>query len=135
MIFAIFVFTSSKNSVKFCSSILGITIFYELYAIIDTGNQQERVEVGTVIEVDYIADAKKGDKVKFDKVLLLSDGKTPHVGQPHVKKAYVSGKVVSQDKKDKVYAIQFRRRKDSKRIVGHRRKVTTINIEEIKNGS
>ena len=83
----------------------------------------------------YIADAKKGDKVKFDKVLLLSDGKTPHVGQPHVKKAYVSGKVVSQDKKEKVYAIQFRRRKDSKRIVGHRRKVTTINIEEIKNGS
>ena len=61
-----------------------------MYAIIDTGNQQERVEVGTVIEVDYIADAKKGDKVKFDKVLLLSDGKTPHVGQPHVKKAYVS---------------------------------------------
>ena len=41
-----------------------------MYAIIDTGNQQERVEVGTVIEVDYIADAKKGDKVKFDKVLL-----------------------------------------------------------------
>ena len=34
-----------------------------MYAIIDTGNQQERVEVGTVIEVDYIADAKKGDKV------------------------------------------------------------------------
>ena len=106
-----------------------------MYAIIDTGNQQERVEVGTVIEVDYIADAKKGDIVKFDKVLLLSDGKTPHVGQPHVKKAYVSGKVVSQDKKDKVYEIQLRRRKDSKRIVGHRRKVTTINIEEIKNGS
>ena len=42
-----------------------------MYAIIDTGNQQERVEVGTVIEVDYIADAKKGDKVKFDKVLLF----------------------------------------------------------------
>ena len=72
-----------------------------MYAIIDTGNQQERVEVGTVIEVDYIADAKKGDKVKFDKVLLLSDGKIPHVGQPHVKKAYVSGKVVSQIKKIK----------------------------------
>ena len=106
-----------------------------MYAIIDTGNQQEKVEVGTVIEVDYIADAKKGDKVKFDKVLLLSDGKDPLVGQPHVVKAYVSGKVVSQDKKDKVYAIQFRRRKDSKRIVGHRRKVTTINREEIKNGA
>ena len=57
-----------------------------MYAIIDTGNQQERVEVGTVIEVDYIADAKKGDKVKFDKVLLLSDGKTPHICQPHEKK-------------------------------------------------
>jgi len=112
-----------------------------MYAIIDTGNQQEKVEVGTLIEVDYIADAKKGDKINFDKVLLLSDGKSPVVGQPHIKKASVggggggSGKVVSQDKKDKVYAIQFRRRKDSKRIVGHRRKVTTINITEIKNGT
>ena len=106
-----------------------------MYAIIDTGNQQEKVEVGTLIEVDYIADAKKGDKINFDKVLLLSDGKSPIVGQPHIKKASVSGKVVSQDKKDKVYAIQFRRRQDSKRIVGHRRKVTTININEIKNGT
>ena len=70
-----------------------------MYAIIDTGNQQEKVEVGTVIEVDYMVDAKKGDKVKFDKVLLLSDGKDPLVGQPHVEKAYVSGKVVSQNKK------------------------------------
>ena len=36
-----------------------------MYAIIDTGNQQEKVEVGSVIEVDYMADKKKGDKVKF----------------------------------------------------------------------
>lgn len=106
-----------------------------MYAIIDTGNQQEKVEVGTIIEVDYMADKKKGDKVMFDKVLLLSNGKDATVGQPYVGKASVSGKVVSQDKKDKVYAIQFRRRKDSKRIVGHRRKVTTINISEINNGS
>ena len=42
-----------------------------MYAIIDTGNQQERVEVGTVIEVDYMADKKKGDKVMFDKVLFI----------------------------------------------------------------
>ena len=106
-----------------------------MYAIIDTGNQQEKVEVGSVIEVDYIADKKKGDKVKFEKVLLIADGKTPKIGTPHVAKASVSGEVVSQDKKDKVYAIQFRRRQDSKRIVGHRRKVTTINISEIKNGT
>ena len=51
-----------------------------MYAIIDTGNQQEKVEVGTIIEVDYMADKKKGDKVMFDKVLLLSDGKDATVG-------------------------------------------------------
>ena len=106
-----------------------------MYAIIDTGNQQEKVEVGSVIEVDYMADKKEGDKVKFEKVLLVADGKNPKIGTPHVAKASVSGEVVSQDKKDKVYAIQFRRRKDSKRIVGHRRKVTKINISEIKNGT
>ena len=88
-----------------------------MYAIIDTGNQQERVEVGTVIEVDYIADAKKGDKVKFDKVLLLSDGKTPHVGQPHVKKAYVSGKVVSQKKKIKFMQYNLEEEKIPKELL------------------
>ena len=106
-----------------------------MYAIIDTGNSQENVEVGSQIEVDFLSDKKKGDVVKFEKVLLVSDGKSPQIGKPYVSKASVSGKVVSQDKKDKVYAIQFRRRKDSKRIVGHRRKVTTIDIKEINNGS
>ena len=104
-----------------------------MYAIIDTGNNQEKVEIGSKIEVDFISDKKKGDTVKFDKVLLLSDGKTPKIGKPYVAKAFVSGKVLDHAKKDKVYAIQFRRRKDSKRIVGHRRKVTMIDIKEINN--
>ena len=78
-----------------------------MYAIIDTGNQQEKVEVGSVIEVDYMADKKKGDKVKFEKVLLITDGKTPKIGTPHVAKAFVSGEVVSQDKKDKVFGIDL----------------------------
>ena len=86
-----------------------------MYAIIDTGNSQEKVEVGSQIEVDFLSDKKKGDQVKFEKVLLISDGKAPKIGKPYVSKAFVSGKIVSQDKKDKVYAIQFRRRKDSKR--------------------
>jgi ribosomal protein L21 len=67
--------------------------------------------------------------------LLIPDGKTPKIGTPHVAKAFVSGEVVSQDKKDKVYAIQFRRRKDSKRIVGHRRLVSSIYICVIWDGS
>ena len=85
-----------------------------MYAIIDTGNSQEKVEVGSIIEVDFISDKKDGDKVKFEKVLLISDGKSPKIGKPYVSKAFVEGKVVSHNKKDKVYDIQFRRRKDSK---------------------
>ena len=76
-----------------------------MYAIIDTGNNQEKVEIGSKIEVDFISDKKKGDTVKFDKVLLLSDGKTPKIGKPYVAKAFVSGKVLDHAKKDKVYAI------------------------------
>jgi len=106
-----------------------------MYAIIDTGNSQEKVEVGSIIEVDFISDKKDRDNVKFEKVLLISDGKSPKIGKPYVSKAFVEGKVVSHNKKDKVYAIQFRRRKDSKRIVGHRRKVTMIDIKEINNGT
>lgn len=106
-----------------------------MYAIIDTGNSQEKVEVGSIIEVDFLSDKKDGDKVKFEKVLLISDGKSPKIGKPYVLKAFVEGKVVSHTKKDKVYAIQFRRRKDSKRIVGYRRKITKIDIKEINNGT
>ena len=50
-----------------------------MYAIIDTGNSQEKVEVGSIIEVDFISDKKDGDKVKFEKVLLISDGKSPKI--------------------------------------------------------
>ena len=62
-----------------------------MYAIIDTGNGQEKVEVGSQIEVDFLSDKKKGDQVKFEKVLLISDGKAPKIGKPYVSKAFVSG--------------------------------------------
>tara|TARA_B100000941_G_scaffold227387_1_gene169649 strand:+ start:190 stop:510 length:321 start_codon:yes stop_codon:yes gene_type:complete len=106
-----------------------------MYAIIDTGNHQEKVEVGSTIEVDFLSDKKTGDSVKFEKVLLVVNGGKPLIGRPLVEKASVTGKVLEQKKNDKVYAIQFRRRKDSKRIVGHRRKITLISIEEIKDGT
>ena len=52
--------------------------------------------------------------MKFDKVLLLSDGKTPKIGKPYVAKAFVSGKVLDHAKKDKVYAIQLEEEKTLK---------------------
>ena len=106
-----------------------------MYAIIDTGNHQEKVEVGSTIEVDFLSDKKTGDSVKFEKVLLVVNEGKPLIGKPLVEKASVMGKVLEQKKNDKVYAIQFRRRKDSKRIVGHRRKITLISIEDIKDGT
>ena len=48
-----------------------------MYAIIDTGNNQEKVEIGSKIEVDFISDKKKGDTVKFDKVCLLYTSPSP----------------------------------------------------------
>ena len=55
-----------------------------MYAIIDTGNHQEKVEVGSTIEVDFFSDKKTGDSLKFEKVLLVVNEGKPLIGKPLV---------------------------------------------------
>ena len=68
-----------------------------MYAVIETGGKQYRVEVGTELEVELL-DASAGDAITLDRVLLVADGDQASIGRPLVAGASVSAEVVRQDR-------------------------------------
>ena len=100
-----------------------------MYAIIETGGKQYRVQPGQTIDVE-IVEATKG-KVIFDRVLLCADGDDVRVGSPTVAKAKVKGELVEQVKAGKTQAFKKRRRKDSQSTRGHRQRLARVRIDEI----
>ena len=102
-----------------------------MHAIIRAGGRQFRVAQGDTIKIERV-NGNPGDIVKFHDVLLVSDGDDVKVGTPVVVDALVSGLIVEQGKHKKVISFRFRKRKDSKRIRGHRQQYTAVEINEIK---
>jgi large subunit ribosomal protein L21 len=103
------------------------------YAIFTTGGAQFRAEPGVTIKVPLL-DAKPGDEVSFDQVLLASDGKTVLTGAPKVKGAKVTAEVVRHGKGKKVRIFRFARRSGYRRKAGHRQDFTEIKIADVKVG-
>ena len=101
-----------------------------MYAVIETGGKQHKVEEGQTLLIDLISDDKK--KITFDNVLLDSDDKTVEIGQPYLSNVKVTAKIVEEVKGTKISIIRFRRRKHSMRKQGHRVKYTKIEIDKIK---
>jgi large subunit ribosomal protein L21 len=101
-----------------------------MYAIIATDGRQYKVEEGQEIQVD-LREAKEGDKVTFDRVLLVSGGGSVKLGQPMVAGASVTAEVLGQEMGDKVYIQKIRRRKNFRRRTGHRQMYTRVRIESI----
>ena len=98
------------------------------YAIIETGGKQFRVQEGDEIDVELL----KTDKdVKFDKVLLVSDGTTPQIGAPHVAQCIVHGEILAEVKGPKVIAFKYKRCKNYRRTVGHRQRYSRVKILKI----
>ena len=102
-----------------------------MYAIVQQGSKQFEVEKGKTYKFDRIVD-NKGDEISFKEVLLVVDGDKRHIGTPLVKGAEVVGTIQGEVKVKKVISFKFKRRKDSKRIKGHRQKYTVITIKNIK---
>ena len=102
-----------------------------MYAIIDDGGKQYKVEEGQVLEIEYREDAEAGNEFSFDKVLAVGGGEEFKLGQPEISGASVSATVVDQTQGEKVYIQKFRRRKNSKRRTGHRQKYTMVKIGKI----
>ena len=95
-----------------------------MYAVIETGGKQYRVQEGDVITVEKL-NAEAGETVTFDKVLLMSDGKEVKVGTPYLSEA-VTGSVVENGKGKKVIIFKYKAKKDYRKKQGHRQPYTCL---------
>ncbi len=102
-----------------------------MYAIIEDGGKQYKVEEGQTLCVELRDLAEDQAEVEFDQVLYYSDDDTTLVGQPMLAGARVVGKLNGQAAGPKLHPMQFRRRKDSQRRIGHRQKYLEVLITSI----
>ena len=100
------------------------------YAIVESGGKQFKAVEGGTIEVDLL-DIEAGQTVSLDQVLLLVEGEDIHVGNPTVKSAKVSAKVVDHFKGPKIEVFHYRPKKRIRVHTGHRQQYTRLKIEQI----
>ena len=101
-----------------------------MFAIIQTGGKQYKVEVGDCLEVEKL-DKNVGDKVEFDVLLTSTDG-TVVAGTPVLENVKCVAEVLEQGKSDKVVVYKYKPKKNYRRKYGHRQPYTKVKILEIK---
>jgi large subunit ribosomal protein L21 len=104
-----------------------------MFAVIKTGGKQFRVQVGDILDVEKL-DWEEGKKITFDNVLLIEDDKNTLIGTPVVEKAQVVGEVIENFKDKKVLVFKKKRRKQYRKMTGHRQLLTRVKIEKIVSG-
>jgi large subunit ribosomal protein L21 len=100
------------------------------FAIIETGGKQYKVSASKILEIEKL-DAKVGEIIKFQNVLLLNDDKTTEVGSPSIDGATVEAKLLDNVKDRTVLIFHKRRRKHSRKKNGHRQRHSKIQITKI----
>lgn len=100
-----------------------------MYAIIETGGKQYRVSEGTKVRVEVLP-TDVGGEVTLDKVLMVG-GNSVAVGKPYLENAKVTAEVLEHGRADKIMVFKKWRRKDSRRMQGHRQEYTTLKITSI----
>ena len=103
-----------------------------MLAVIKTGGKQYKVAPGQKIKIEKLEN-KVGDEVVFDSVLLVDNEKEVSIGNPLVKGAKVLGKVLNQDKHDKVIIYKYKPKKRYRLKKGHRQPFTEVEIIKIEN--
>lgn len=101
-----------------------------MYAIVDIAGQQFKVEKDQKLFVHRL-EGEEGKQISFDRVLLIDNGTKISVGDPVVKGAEVSARILSHMKGDKVLVFKKKRRKGYQKLNGHRQYMTQIQIESI----
>ncbi len=101
-----------------------------MYAIIETGGKQYRVQQGDVVYIEKL-DANTDDVVTFDKVIVVNNEGKTKIGAPYVKGATVTAKVLKNGKAKKITVFTYKPKKDSKRKLGHRQPYTKVQIDAI----
>lgn len=101
-----------------------------MYAVIETGGKQYRVEVGTELEVELL-DVTPGDAITLDRVLLVADGDAAEIGRPVVANATVSAEVLRQMRGEKTISFKYRPKARRRVKKGHRQELTLLRISDI----
>ena len=105
-----------------------------MYAIIQTGGKQYRVETGDVLDVELDATGE-GDSIEFEEVLLVGEGENVRIGAPLVENARVSASRLDDVRGPKILVFKKKRRKGYKRLTGHRQNMLRVRIGEIQDGA
>jgi len=105
-----------------------------MYAVIETGGKQYRVELGTELEVELV-DVEPGQEINLDRVLLVVDGDKSAVGQPVVADATVSARVLRQIRGEKTISFKYRPKARRRVKKGHRQELTVLKITEVRLGA
>lgn len=101
-----------------------------MFAVIETGGKQYKVQYGDVIYVEKL-NAAENDTVEFP-VVAVFDEEGTKIGAPYVEGATVTGKVVKNGKAKKITVFTYKPKKNSKRKMGHRQPYTKVQIEAVK---
>lgn len=101
-----------------------------MYAIIETGGKQYKVQEGDIVLVEKLA-IEDGNPVNFDKVLLISNDSDLTPGKPYVEGAVVEGTVLGQGKARKIIVYKYKAKKNIRKKQGHRQPFTKVQINKI----
>ncbi|HJL40416.1 MAG TPA: 50S ribosomal protein L21 [Myxococcales bacterium LLY-WYZ-16_1] len=102
-----------------------------MYAIVLAGGKQHRVQPGDLIKVEKV-EGDVGQTVLLDQVLMVAGNGDPRVGQPRVEGAQVETEIVRQGRDRKILVFKKKRRKNYRRLYGHRQPFTHLRVKDIK---
>jgi large subunit ribosomal protein L21 len=101
-----------------------------MYAVVKTGGKQYKIQEGDILRFEKIP-GEVGSPIKFDQVLMFSDGKNVQIGQPLLENIAVEGRIIEQGKARKIIVFKYKRRKRYRRKLGHRQQFTAVQIDSI----
>lgn len=101
-----------------------------MYAIIETGGKQYKVEAGMTLFIEKL-DVEAGSEITFDKVIAVGADDGIKVGAPYVDGATVTAKAVKNGKAKKITVFTYKSKKNEKRKMGHRQPYTKVEISAV----
>jgi len=101
-----------------------------MYAVIETGGKQYRVEVGTELAVELL-EVEAGQEITLERILLVADGDEAAIGRPIVDGATVSATVLRNDRADKVISFKYKPKARRRVKKGHRQEQTVLRIIDV----
>lgn len=102
-----------------------------MYAIIETGGKQYRVQRDDELKVEKLKGKGAGEKVQFKKVLLVNEDGEVELGKPYLDEAVVEGEIIEEGRDEKVTVFTYKKRKGQRRKLGHRQPYTKVRIDNI----